>query len=94
MTKFLTNIIFLKRKLYNLWMKEGMKIVAHLNVFNTPICQLSSMDITYKDEYKEIMLLCFFLESWDHLVTTMWFGSTDAIDYDIVVGALLSYEMS
>jgi hypothetical protein len=27
------------------------------------------------------------------LVTTMWFSSTDVIDYDIFVGALLSEEM-
>ena len=51
------------------------------------------MDITYADEDKVIMLLCSFPESWDHLVITMWFSSTDAIDYDIVVGALLFEEM-
>jgi hypothetical protein len=46
MKKFLTNKIFFKRQLYSLWMKEGTKIVDHLNVFNTVICQLSSMKIT------------------------------------------------
>jgi hypothetical protein len=45
MTKSLMNIIFLKRQLYNLQMKEGTKIVDHLNVFNTLICQLSSMAV-------------------------------------------------
>jgi hypothetical protein len=74
-------------------MKEGTKIIDHLNVFNTLICQLSSMDVTYEDEDKVVMLLFLFPESWDHLVTTMWFSSTDAIDYDIVVGALLTEEM-
>jgi hypothetical protein len=74
-------------------MKEGTKIVDHLNVFNTLICQLSSMDVTYEDEDKEVTLLCSLPESWDHLVTTMWFSSTYAIDYDTVVGALLSEEM-
>jgi hypothetical protein len=42
--KSLTNKIFLKRHLYNLRMKEGTKIVDHLNVFNTLFCQLSSME--------------------------------------------------
>jgi hypothetical protein len=65
-------------------MKEGMKIVDHLNVFNTLICQLSGMDVMYEDEDKEVTLLCLFPESWDHLVTTMWFSSTYAIDYDIL----------
>jgi hypothetical protein len=51
------------------------------------------MNVTYEYEDKEIMILCLFPKSWDHLVTTMWLISTDAIDYDIVVGALLYEEM-
>jgi hypothetical protein len=35
MTKSLTKRIFLKRQLYSLCMKEGTKIVDHLNTFNT-----------------------------------------------------------
>ena len=74
-------------------MKEGTKIVEHLNVFNTLICQLTSMEVKFEYEDKALTLLCFFLESWDHLVTTVWFNTTYAIDYDIVVGALLCEEM-
>jgi hypothetical protein len=61
MTKSLMNKIFLKRQLYNLRMKEGTKIVDHLNVFNTLICQLSSMEVKYEDEDKAVTLLCCFL---------------------------------
>jgi hypothetical protein len=93
MENSLTNKIFLKRQLYSLRMKEGTKISDHLNVFNTLICQLSSMEVKYKDEDKEVMLLCSLPESWDHLVTSMWFITTDTIDYDIVVGDLLNEEM-
>ena len=93
MTKSLTNIIFLKRQLYILWMEEGTKIVDHLNVFNTLICQLTIMEVKFEDEDKAATLLCLLPESWDHLVTTMWFNTTDAIDYDIVVGSLLFEEM-
>jgi hypothetical protein len=93
MAKSLMNIIFLKRQLYNLRMKEGTKIVDHLNVFNTLICQLSSMDGMYEDEDKVVTQLYSFPESWDHLVTSMWFNSTYAIDYNNVVGDLLSEEM-
>jgi hypothetical protein len=93
MKKNLSNIIFLKRKLYILWMKEGTKIVDYLNVFNTLICQLSSMEVKYEDEDYAVTLLCSFPESWDHLVTTVWFNTIDAIDYDIVVGALLCEEI-
>jgi hypothetical protein len=93
MTKNLSNKIFLKRQLYNLRMKEGTKIIDHLNVFNTLICQLTNMEVKFEDEDKAVTLLCSLPESWDHLVTTMWFSTTDTIDYDIVVGALLSEEM-
>jgi hypothetical protein len=93
MTKNLSNIIFLKRQLYNLRMKEGTKITDHLNDFNTLICQLTNMKVKFEYEDKEVTLLCSFPESWDHLVTTMWFSTIDTIDYDTVVGDLLSEEM-
>jgi hypothetical protein len=93
MKKYPTNKIFLKKKLYNLRMKEGAKIVDHLNVFNTLIFQLSSMEVKYEDEDKEVTLLCYFPESSDHMVTSMWFNSTNAIEYDIVVGDLLAEKM-
>ena len=70
-----------------------MEIADHLNVFNTLICQLTNMEVKSKYEENEFMLLRSFPESWDHLVTTMWFNTTNAIDYDSVVGALLSEEM-
>jgi len=73
--------------------KKVHKIVDHLNVFNTLICQLTSMDVKYNDEDKEIMLLCSLFEYWDHLVTSMWFSTIDTIEYDIVLGALLSEEV-
>jgi hypothetical protein len=51
------------------------------------------MEVKYEDEDNTITLLCSLPESWDNSVTSMWFITTDAIDYDIVVGALLSEEM-
>ena len=74
-------------------MKEGMKIVHHLNVFNTLICQLNSMEVKFEDKDKAFTLLCSLPESWDHLVKNVWFNTTDSIDYDIVVGAFLPAEM-
>jgi hypothetical protein len=70
-------------------MKEGTQIVDHLNVFNTMICQLSSMEEKYEDEDKEITLLCSFPKSWDHLFTSLWFRTTYAINYDTIMGVML-----
>lgn len=74
-TKSMTNRIYLKRKLYSLQMKEGTKIVNHLNVFNTLMCQFTSICFKIKEEDKAVMLLCPFLDSWDHLVTTISYST-------------------
>ena len=63
MTKSLTNRIYLKRQLYNLQMKEGVKVAENLNVFNTLICQLSYMEVKIQEEDKAITLLCYLPES-------------------------------
>jgi hypothetical protein len=91
--KELVKKIFLKRQLYNLRMKEGTKIVHHLNFFNTLIRQLTNMEVKFEDEDKAVTLLCSFPESWDHLVTTVWFNTTNVIDYDTIVGAFLFEEI-
>jgi hypothetical protein len=93
MMKSLMSRIYLKRQLYSLRIKEGTKVVYHLNTFNTLIVQLTSMEIKFEDEDKVITLLCSFPESWDNLVTSISFISIDVLDCDSVVGALLVEEM-
>ena len=56
MTKYVKNRIFLKRQLYGMRMKEGTKIVDNLNIFNTRICRLTSMDVKIDDEDKAVHL--------------------------------------
>jgi hypothetical protein len=92
MTKSLTNKIFLKRQLYSLRMKEGTKIDDHLNVFNTFLVQLTSMRVKFESKDKEITLLCYLPESWDHFVTSISFSTIESIEFDVIVGALLSEE--
>jgi hypothetical protein len=85
-------MIFLKRQLYNLCMKEGKKIVDYLNKFNTLLVQLTSMGVKFESEGKAITLLCSLPESWDHFLTSISFSSTESIEFDVIVGALLSEE--
>jgi hypothetical protein len=73
-------------------MKEGTKIVDHLNTFNTLLVQLTSMGVKFESEDKAITLLCSFPKSWDHFVTSISFISTESIEFDVIVGALLSEE--
>ena len=74
-------------------MKEGTKIAGHLNVFNTLIRQLSSMDVKIDDEDKSDNLLCTIPESWGQVVSSIILSTTDTLEFDIVVGALLSDEL-
>jgi len=79
MNKSLTHMIFLKRKLYSLRMKEGTQIVDHLNTFNAFLCQLTSMGVKFETEDRKITLLCSLPESWDHFVTSISFTSSESI---------------
>ena len=74
-------------------MKEGINFFDHLSVFNTLICQLGSMDVKIDDEDKAITLLCSLPKSWNHLVTSISFSTTDSLEFDFIVGAFLSKEV-
>jgi len=50
-SKSLVNKLFLRKKLYNLRMKDGDSVTEHLNAFNTVVSQLASIDIKISDEY-------------------------------------------
>jgi hypothetical protein len=57
-SKSLVNKLFLRKKLYNLRMRDGDSVVEHLNAFNTMVSQLVSVEIKISDEDKCISLLC------------------------------------
>ena len=57
-SKSLVNKLFLRKKLYNLRMRDGDSVAEHLNTFNTVVSQLVSVDIKILDEDTCISLLC------------------------------------
>ena len=57
-SKSLVNKLFLRKKLYNLRMKDGDSVTKHMNAFNTVVSQLSSVDIKISNEDKCISFLC------------------------------------
>jgi hypothetical protein len=91
-SKSLVNKLFLRKKLYNLSMRDGDSVVEHLNAFNTVVGQLVSIAIKISDEDNCISLLCSLPDSWDTLVVAIG-SSTTTLKFDEVVSSLLSEEM-
>ena len=54
--KSLLNKLFLRKKLYNLRMKDGDSVTENLNAFNTMISQLASVDIKISDEVHQFVV--------------------------------------
>eukprot|EP00253_Pinus_taeda_P035348 PITA_35348 len=90
--KSLVNKLFLRKKLYNLRMKDGDSVTKHLNAFNTAVSQLASVDIKISDEDKCISLLCSLPDSWDSLVIAIGSNAT-TLHFDEIVSSLLTEEM-
>eukprot|EP00253_Pinus_taeda_P014701 PITA_14701 len=91
-SKSLVNKLFLRKKLYNLRMKDGESVTEHLNTFNIVVSQLTFVDIKILDEDKCISLLCSLPDSWDSLVIAIGSNAT-ALQFDEIVSSLLAEEM-
>ena len=57
------NKVFLMNHLFNIKNGEGGSIENHLNEFNTATSQLSSMQISFDEEARALLILCSLLES-------------------------------
>ena len=91
-SKSMVNELFLRKKLYNLNMRDGDSVAEHLNAFNTMVSQLLSIDIKISYEDNCINLLCSLPNSLDSLVVAIGSSTTTLNFYD-VVSSLLSEEM-
>jgi hypothetical protein len=91
-SKSLVNNLFLRKKLYNVRMRDGDSVAENLNAFNIVVSQLVYVEIKISDEDKCISLLCSLPDSWDSLVVAIG-SNTTALKFDEVVSSLLSEEM-
>lgn len=64
MKKFLTNRLYLKQRLYNPKMKEGMPLCDHLGDFNRIILNLKNINIRVDGEDRALILLSYYLISF------------------------------
>jgi hypothetical protein len=91
-SKSLVNKVFLRKKLYNLRMRDGYLVEKHLNAFNTVVSQLESIEIKISYEDKCISLLCSLPDLWDSLVVAID-SNKIFLKFDEVVSSLFSEEM-
>jgi len=91
-SKYLVNKLFLRKKLYLLRMSDGSSATKHLYAFNIILSQLSFVDIKITKEDKCIILLCYFLDSYDSLVVAIGSNTTTLV-LEYMVSSLLLEEM-
>jgi hypothetical protein len=91
-SKSMVNKLFLRKKLYNLRMRDGDSVVDHLNALNTVVSEIVFVEIKISDEDKCNNLLCSLPDSWDSLIVAIG-SNTTSLKFEEVVSSLLSEEM-
>ena len=74
-------------------MEDGDSVTNDLNVFNTLVSQLISIDINMEGEDKCITLLYSLPNSWDNLVVAIGSSTKSTLKIDVIVASFLSKEM-
>ena len=74
-------------------MEDGDSMIDHLNVFNTLVSQLVSIDIKMEEEDKSITLPCSLPDSRDNLVVAIGSSTKSTLKFEDIVASLLLEEM-
>ena len=88
------NKVFLMNLLFNMKMGEGGLVASHLNDFNTVTSQLSSVQITFDEKVRALLILCSLPKSWNSLVMAVSnsISSSNKLKFDEVVGVINAKE--
>ena len=88
-SKSLVNKLFFQKKLFHLRMDENDNVTENFNVYNTILCQITSVVTKMAEEDKCITLLCSFPNSWDNLIVAIGSASQATLKFDEIVSSLL-----
>ena len=90
-----SNKVFLMKCLFNMNMTEGGFVADHLNEFNMITSQLSSINVKFDHEVRDLLILCPLPKSWNGLVMDVSnsIPNSNTLKFDDVVGVILSEEM-
>ncbi|KAI3784421.1 hypothetical protein L1987_43520 [Smallanthus sonchifolius] len=83
------NKVFLIRELVNTRMKEGSSVTDHINVFNSHLRRLSSVNFKIDDELQACLLLSSLPDSWSGTITAVT-GSVDVLTFNKVRDLILN----
>ena len=90
MTKILSNKLYLKKQLYGLRMNEGTAVLEHLNFFKKVISELLTVDAKIDEKSKALILLSSLSQSYDHIVTTMFYSKKILILEEVTLTLLIN----
>jgi hypothetical protein len=79
---------------FNMKMVEIGSIVDHLNEFNMVTSKLNSINVNFDEEARALLILCYFIESWNSLVMMVSNSiySLNTLKFDDVIGVILNKE--
>nr|GEU79474.1 retrovirus-related Pol polyprotein from transposon TNT 1-94 [Tanacetum cinerariifolium] len=84
MTKFLTNKLYLKKKLFTFYMHSGKKLSEHIDEFNKLISDLANIGVNIDDEDQPLTLLTSLPSLYDNFMETLLYGKESLTLEDVL----------
>lgn len=93
MKRHLHQIDFFMKKLFNLRICDSNYVVNHLNEFNIIWSQFESLEVTFADDIKALIVLCSLHKNWNNIVLTISSASKRTLKFDDAVNIVLNHKL-